>query len=102
MKYITKILSIENYRIETEWSDSQIRIIDLENFVLSKSNNPNSTIAKLADLNVFNRVKCGNDTLYWEGLINCVDEFGNECVGDLDLAPELLLDLSYMPMKKAV
>ena len=102
MKYITKILSIENYRIETEWSDSQIRIIDLETFVLSKSSNPYSTIAKLADLNVFNRVKCGNDTLYWEGLINYVNEFGNECVGDLDLAPELLLDLSYMPLKKAV
>ncbi len=102
MKYITKILSIENYRIETEWTDSQIRIIDLENFVLSKSNNPNSTIAKLSDLNVFKKVKCGNDTLYWEGLINYIDESGKECVGDLDLAPELLLDLSYIPLKKAV
>ena len=74
----------------------------MENFVLSKSKNPNSTIAKLADLNEFNKVKCGNDTIYWEGLINYVDVFGKECVGDLDLAPELLLDLSYIPLKKAV
>lgn len=99
MKWIVKIIELENYNIKTLWNDNIIRDIDLFDFIKSKTDNQNSSYLPLLDYGIFSKVKCDGTTLYWENLIDYKDYDGTIKKGNLDISPELLFDIS-VPMKK--
>jgi len=94
MKWIVEIIKTEPYKITCKWNDNNIGVVDLYNFINSKSKKPNNSYSQLMDKNRFLEVKCDGETLYWENGINYQDTDGTIKPGPLDIAPELLYDMS--------
>lgn len=94
MKWIIKVLNVENYTIKTLWNDGKIREIDLMDFLLQHSKNPESSYSLLLDKDVFNTVKCDGTTLSWDNLIEYTDLDGSIKKGCLDISPEFLFELT--------
>jgi len=94
MKWIIKLLDVENYTVKTLWNDGKIRDIDLMDFLLQQSKNLESSYSQLLDKTVFNSVKCDGTTLSWDNLIEYTDLDGSIKKGSLDIAPEFLYELT--------
>jgi hypothetical protein len=94
MKLIIEILNKEPYKITCRWNDNNITTIDLYEFILGKSKNPNNSYSQLLSKERFLQVKCDGTTLYWENGIKYTDVDGTIKPGPLDIAPELLYDFS--------
>lgn len=94
MKWIIKVLDVENYTVKTLWNDGQIRDIDLMDFLLQQTKNPDSSYSQLLDNRVFNTVRCDGTTLSWDNLIEYTDYDGSIKKGSLDIAPEFLYELT--------
>ncbi len=59
-----------------------------------KSINPENSYAQLLDKDRFILAKCDGTTIYWEDGIKYQDYDGKIKDGPLDIAPEVLLELS--------
>lgn len=94
MKWIEKIVDVSNYKVKALWSDGIVRLVDFENFIKHKTQAKHSSYSKLLDTSEFARIKCDGTTLYWEDLISYKDIDGTVKTGNLDIAPELVYDLS--------
>ena len=95
MKWIVEILKIEPYKITCRWNDNAITAIDLYEFILEKSKNPENSYTQLQNKERFLQVKCDGSTLYWENGIKYKDLDGTIKPGPLDIAPELLYELAH-------
>lgn len=102
MKWIKEIIEIKNYSIKVLWNDDIIRIIDLYDFLKSKTTNPMSSYSHLLDYDIFQNVKCDGTTLYWENLIDFTNLDGSIEKGNLDISPELLYEIANSNYKKAI
>ncbi len=94
MKWIVEIKDIQAYKVTCKWNDDKIREIDLTQFVISKAKNHKNSYAQLLDKNRFNEVKCDGTTLYWENGLKYEDYDGTIKNGPLDIAPEVLFELT--------
>ena len=95
MKWITKILDIEPYRVTCQWNNDEIRTVELEKFIQEKSKNPNNSYAQLNDKTRFCEAQCDGSTLYWEDGIIMTDYDGTKKTGPLDIDPDFLYELSF-------
>ncbi len=104
MKRIIKVIEVENYSVKTLWNDGNIRDIELLDFILKKSKNPDSSYSQLINKSIFETVKCDGTTLSWDNLIDYVDLDGSIKKGELDISPELLFELteSYISEKSLI
>lgn len=102
MKWIEKIIDVDHYTVKTLWNDGVLRLINLKDFIVDKSQNPNSSYAKLKDLAVFKTVKCDGNSLYWENLITAKDINGKEFNAQLDISPEFLFELASEEFKQVI
>ena len=93
MKWIVKIINKEPYKITCMWNDNQINTIDLYNFILEKSKNPDNSYSQLLKKDRFLQVKCDGSTLYLENGIKYQDTDGTIKPGPLDISPELLYEM---------
>lgn len=94
MKWIEKIISATPYIVICQWNDGKIRAVDLEDFILEKSRNPDNSYAQLNDSDRFLEVKCDGSTLFWESGIEFEDLDGSKKKGPLDIAPERLFEFT--------
>ena len=90
---IKNIISTDSYSIKCLWNTGEIRVIELEQEILT---NGQSVISKLSDKNTFASVKLDSEagTIYWDGLLNYTDIDGTIKSGPLDLCPDVLYSLS--------
>jgi len=95
MKWIVELLKKEPYKITCRWNDNSITDIDLHEFILDKSKNPDNSYAQLMNKERFLQVKCDGTTLYWENGLKYKDVDGIIKLGPLDIAPELLYEFSH-------
>lgn len=100
MKWITKIIESEPYKITCQWNDVKIRVIDLEELIKRKGAKPGSSYYQLKDKKRFNEVKCDGTTIYWENGIIIKDYDGTEKPGPLDIDPEVLYEISEKKFEK--
>lgn len=94
MNWIEKIIEVRNYTIKALWNDGLEREINLIDFLNKKAKITNSSYNKILDLDEFSKVKCDGTTLYWENMIEYKDIDGSVHIGNLDISPELLYDIS--------
>ncbi len=94
MKWIEKIKEVNPYIVTCQWSDGLTREIDLTEFILHKAENPENSYAQLYDKTRFAEVKCDGTTLYWDNGLEFEDYDGKIKKGPLDIAPELLFELT--------
>ncbi|MDT3738293.1 MAG: DUF2442 domain-containing protein [Candidatus Kapabacteria bacterium] len=102
MKWIERIIDVSNYNVKTLWNDGIVREINLKDFLIEKGKNPNSSYNKLLDLETFKKVKCDGTTLCWENQIEYIDVDGSIKKGSLDIAPELLFEISVPNYKEVI
>ena len=94
MKWIVNIKEVSPYIVICQWNDGIIRAIDLTEFILNKAENPENSYAQLYDKTRFAEVKCDGNTLYWDDGLEFEDYDGKMKKGPLDVAPELLFELT--------
>ena len=94
MKWIVEIINKEPYKITCKWNDNHINTVDLYSFILEKSKNKDNSYSQLINKDRFLQVKCDGSTLYWENGIKYQDIDGIIKPGPLDIAPELLYEMS--------
>jgi hypothetical protein len=94
MKWIVRIEEVEPYTVICEWNDGKVRSIDLNEFLLEKAENQENSYAQLRDKARFTEVKCDGTTLYWDDGLEYEDYDGQIKNGPLDIAPELLFELT--------
>jgi len=94
MKWIVEIINKEPYKITCKWNDNNINTVDLFDFILEKSKNPNNSYYQLLDKDRFLQVECDGSTLYWENGLKYQDTDGTIKPGPLDIAPEVLYEMS--------
>lgn len=102
MKWIERIIDVSNYNVKTLWNDGFVREINLKDFLNKKGKNPNSSYSKLLDLEIFKKVICDGTTLCWENIIEYIDVDGSIRKGSLDIAPELLFEISEPNYKEVI
>lgn len=93
---IKKIISVRDYTIICEWTDGDIRAIQMENKLREWSHEPHSVYKKLLDKNIFSRVQLDpqSKTLCWEGLLQMRDTSGGTFSSSLDIDPDELYQMS--------
>ena len=94
MKWIEKIKAVNPYVVTCLWNDGIIRDVDLTKFILEMAANPENSYAQLRDKVRFSKVKCDGTTLFWEYGLEFEDYDGKIKKGPLDIAPELLFELT--------
>ena len=94
MKWIESIKSVDAYIVSCLWNDGVTRQVDLTKFILEKARNPENSYAQLRDKSRFAEVKCDGTTLYWDNGLEYEDYDGKIKIGPLDIAPELLFELT--------
>ncbi len=94
MKWIKKIIEVDEYSVTCLWNDEVVRTIHLEEFILEKANNPQNSYAQLAEKARFSEVRSDGSTLYWENGLDFEDYDGMIKKGPLDIAPEVLFELT--------
>jgi hypothetical protein len=76
MNFVKKILSVEPYKLTIEFRNGEIRVVDLEPKIRSRSTTPESKYRSLLNFDYFKKVKVQEewDTIYWDnGLDFCPD-----------------------------
>ncbi len=94
MKWIEKIKEVSPCLVTCLWNDGVTRDIDLTEFIIQKAENPENSYAQLYDKVRFAEVKCDGTTLYWDNGLEFEDYDGTIQKGPLDIAPELLFELT--------
>ena len=76
MNFVKRVLKTEPYKLTIEFKNGEIRVVDLENKIRSKSTTLDSKYRTLLDFDYFKTVKVQEEweTIYWEnGLDFCPD-----------------------------
>jgi hypothetical protein len=76
MNLVKNVLRIEPYKLTIEFKSGEIRVVDMEKKILSKSTTPKSKYRALLDYDYFKKVKIQEEweTIYWDnGLDFCPD-----------------------------
>ena len=76
MNFVKKILSAEPYKLTIEFKNGEIKVVDLENRIRTKSTTSDSKYRALLDFDYFKNVKVQEEweTIYWDnGLDFCPD-----------------------------
>jgi len=76
MRTIKKIINVSDYKLNLQFDNNEIKWIDLENKLKSKSLSPESKYTQLLNKEYFKSVKLHPDweTIYWDnGLDFCPD-----------------------------
>jgi hypothetical protein len=94
MKWVVNIKEVKPYTVVCQWNDDVVRSIDLTEFISKKAENPENSYAQLYDKARFAEVKCDGTTLYWDDGLEFEDYDGKIKKGPLDIAPELLFELT--------
>ena len=94
MKWIEKIINIDDYQIQCLWNDGITRTVDLKRFISEKSGNGANSYSILKDINYFKKAKCDGNSIYWENGIQFTDIDGKLKPGPLDISPEVLYEMS--------
>lgn len=94
MKWIENIKDVTPYIVTCLWNDGVTREVDLTEFILDKARNSENSYAQLYDEDRFAEVKCDGTTLYWDDGLEFEDYDGKTKKGPLDIAPELLFELT--------
>ena len=94
MKWIEKITEVSPYSVTCLWNDGITRATHLEKFIIDKAQNPKNSYAQLMDKDRFAEVKCDGSTLYWDDGLEFEDYDGKVKKGPLDIAPELLFEMT--------
>ena len=68
MNFVRRILSTEPYKLTIEFKSGEIRLVDLEDRIKSKSTTPDSKYRELLDVDYFKTVKVQEEweTVYWD------------------------------------
>jgi len=93
---IQKIISVQPYSVVCEWTNGEIRSIDLEKKLKEWATPDHSIYKNLLDENTFMSVDLDTEskTLKWQGLLRVKNTSGNIIKADLDLDPEVLYEIS--------
>ena len=94
MKWIQAIKEVAPYIVTCLWNDGEVRKVDLTKFILNKAKNPENSYAQLLDKSRFTEVQCDGSTLYWDQGLEYEDYDGEIKKGPLDIAPELLFEMT--------
>lgn len=94
MKWIKKITKVAPYTVTCLWNDGVNRTIDLEEFITDKAKNPENSYAQLLNKDRFAEVQCDGSTLYWTDGLYFEDYDGVIKKGPLDIAPEVLYEMT--------
>ncbi len=94
MKWITKIISVEPYKVTCKWNANEVHTIEFKNFLKEKASNPTSSLSQLLDKDRFSEVKCDGMTLYWENGIKMKDLDGKIKSAPLDIDSDVLFSLA--------
>lgn len=93
---IQRIVNITPYTIVCEWTNGEIRAIQMEEKIKEWANEPESVYKNLLEKNVFKEVQLDAEskTLSWNGLIKMKDAEGKLFNAALDIDPEALYEMS--------
>lgn len=95
---IKQILRVEPYKIVCEWTNGEVRLIDLELKLTEHAmkNNPDNAFQKLLDKQLFLNVQLDKDagTICWLNLTTMTDYDGISKPAQLDFCPDVLYSLS--------
>ncbi|MBS4027641.1 MAG: DUF2442 domain-containing protein [Ignavibacteriales bacterium] len=96
LPHIEQILSVDPYKIICRWSTGEIRIIDLEPTIKSKSHSPESSFAPLLNPIRFREVQLDPEskTIFWANGSTMIDYDGTRKPAPLDFCPDMLYNLS--------
>ena len=76
MHFVKKILNIEPFKLTIQFTDGEIKIVDLKERITAKTTAPSSKYRELLDFDYFKQVKVNEEweTIYWDnGLDFCPD-----------------------------
>jgi hypothetical protein len=76
MNFVKKVLNVEPYKLTIEFKNGEIRVVDLETKIRSRSTTPESKYRRLLNFDYFKKVKVQEEweTIYWDnGLDFCPD-----------------------------
>ena len=93
---IQKIINIAPYTIICEWTNGEVRAVQMEQKIREWAYEPGSVYKKLLDKNIFMQVMLdpNSKTLFWEGLIRVKDASGKSFDATPDIDPEVLYVMS--------
>jgi len=93
---IQKIINATPYTILCEWTNGEIRAIQMEEKIREWADEPGSVYKSLLDANIFMQVMLDAEskTLFWNGLIKIKDTTGKLFNAALDIDPEVLYLMS--------
>ena len=94
MKWIQAIKEVAPYTVICLWNDGEVRKVDSTEFILNKAKNSENSYAQLFDKSRFAEVKCDGSTLYWDQGLEYEDYDGEIKKGPLDIAPEVLFEMT--------
>ncbi|MBK9255150.1 MAG: hypothetical protein IPM42_06640 [Saprospiraceae bacterium] len=92
---IIQILEIKDFIVKTLWTSGEVRNIDFEKLI---SNYPVELKNKIVDKKIFATLSLNMEskTIYFPGLLTCIDEKGNKNLTELDFCPDVLYSASEM------
>jgi hypothetical protein len=98
---IKKIISVAPYTLVCEWTNGEIRAIQMEEKLKEWAGEPNSIYKRLLDKAIFIKVKLdtASKTIFWDNLIKMKDTDGTFFSAPLDLDPDVLYQMS-VPVNK--
>lgn len=76
MNFVKQVLKAEPYKLTIEFKNGEVKVIDLEEKIRSKSSTPDSKYKALLNFDYFKKVKVQDEweTIYWDnGLDFCPD-----------------------------
>ena len=93
---IQKIISAKPYTIVCEWTNGEIRAIDMESKLRKWAAPAQSVYKDLLDKNIFISVNLDPEaeTLFWDGLLNMNNTKDKKARAPLDLDREVLYEMS--------
>jgi len=93
---IQRIISITPFTVICEWTNGEIRAVQMEEKIKEWSEGPQSVFKNLMDKDFFSKVKLDliSKTLYWDELLTMEDTSGILFKAPLDIDPEVLYEMS--------
>jgi hypothetical protein len=93
---IRKIVNTAPYTIVCEWTNGEVRAIQMEEKIKEWADSPGSVYKKLLNQEIFMDVRLDTEskTLFWEGLITMKSVSGEILNAPLDIDPETLYEMS--------
>ncbi|MBO0937301.1 DUF2442 domain-containing protein [Fibrella sp. HMF5335] len=91
---VKSILAVEPYKVTCLWNTGEVREVDFQPYLAESK--PQSSIARLADKQLFSEVKTDGRTLYWDDLLVMIDYDGSQHPAPLDFDPDVMYQRSRL------